>query len=245
MSRGHFIRLWGDFGLYESIYKEKIVSDFLQEERISIAVENIKIAYRIVDFCFKQSIETQKTSKEKEDFLIAYNTQLFKVLGLSLKSNLWAEKLFEKFENCKRWILFPDTFSTLDLLKQAGFTLAVVANWDKNLIDLLDQFNVSQFFTLILSSAEINEEKPNPRIIHYAMKKMHIIPDGTFYVGNEYEMDVIVARRAGVEPILIDRDNILPYADCLKFLSLSEMATYLINIQKEKAGRNNLGEKSC
>jgi len=52
-------------------------------------------------------------------------------------------------------------------------------------------------------------------------------PNETYYVGDEYEVDVVGARNAGIEPILIDRDNILPFADCLRFTSLSQMAAYL------------------
>lgn len=214
--------------------KEKIVSDFLREEGINIGIDDVKLAYRIVDFGLKQSIESQRTAEMKEDFLINYNIRLFEALGLSLKGNQWARKLLKKFKKRKKWIPFPDTFSALSCLKQEGFLLGVVANWHESLVDLLDKINVSQFFSLILSSVEVNEEKPNPRIVQYTMRKMHITPDETFYIGDEYEVDVIVARRAGVEPVLIDRGNNFPYADCSRFPTLLEFANYLINIRKSE-----------
>lgn len=207
--------------------REQIVFDFLKEKEINIDVENVRLAYRIVDFSFKQRIENQKTEKTKENFLINYNTQLFKVLGLSLIGKQWAKKLLQKFKKKKKWVLFPDTISSLNILKQADFLLGVAANWDKSIVSLLDQFNISQFFSVIISSVEVMEEKPNPRIIQHAIQKMCLPLTEAFYVGNEYEIDVVAARKAGVVAVLIDRDNYLPYADCLRFATLLEMANYL------------------
>jgi radical SAM superfamily enzyme YgiQ (UPF0313 family) len=47
-------------------------------------------------------------------------------------------------------------------------------------------------------------------------------PQSAFYIGNDYRMDVLGARAAGLTPILIDRDNLFPYADCLRFESLTK-----------------------
>lgn len=160
---------------------------------------------------------------------MAYNGQLLKALGLSLRGDLWAGKLHEKFRDCRRWVLLPDTISTLQSLEEEGFILGVVANWDESLGNLLNGLGIGRFFRLVVSSRAINEEKPSPRIIEHALRQLNSSPSEAMYVGNEYEVDVIAARRAGVKAILIDRDGFLPYADCLRFGSLSEMATYLRN----------------
>jgi FMN phosphatase YigB (HAD superfamily) len=60
------------------------------------------------------------------------------------------------------------------------------------------------------------------------MDELRVSPDDkTYYVGDEYEIDVIGARNAGLVPILIDRNNNLPFADCLRFNTLSQMCIYL------------------
>jgi putative hydrolase of the HAD superfamily len=209
--------------------KEKIVYDFLRAEGVRVPLDQIKTAYRLVDFCIKQSIETEQNSEVKKEFLITYNAQLLKALGLSLKENLWAKNLHERFRDCRRWVLLPDTISTLQSLEQKGFILGVVANWDENLGRLLNGLGIGRFFRLIVSSRAVNEEKPDPGIIKHALRKLAANPSEAIYVGNEYEVDVIAARRAGVKPILIDRHGFLPYADCLRFGGLSEMAAYLGN----------------
>lgn len=216
--------------------REKIVLDFLHEEGVNIAISDVKLAYRIANFCLKQSSLNIRSTKEKQDFFITYNMQLFKILGLSSKAESWAEKLLEKFTKYRRWVPFSDIDPALRSLKLASFSLGVVANWDSGLSDLLEQLSISQLFTVILSSAEVGIEKPAPEIFLLAMERIGTSSNGTYYAGNEYEIDVIGARGAGIKPILIDRDNALPYADCLRFPSLREMATYLIDTQRGDKG---------
>jgi putative hydrolase of the HAD superfamily len=45
------------------------------------------------------------------------------------------------------------------------------------------------------------------------------------YVGNEYIADVAGARDAGLTPVLIDRDDRLPAADCLRIRALRELVS--------------------
>ena len=75
-------------------------------------------------------------------------------------------------------------------------------------------------------------EKPSSQLFLLALEKIGTPPLATYYVGNEYEVDVIGARSVEIEPILIDRDNILPFADCLRFTNLFEVAAHLINTEE-------------
>jgi len=100
--------------------------------------------------------------------------------------------------------------------------LALIANWDKAISLLLEQLRIKKFFSLIISSQMIGVEKPNPEIFYYALDKLSFsAKDGRIlYVGNEYEIDVLGSRKAGLEPILIDKDKIYLHADCARFDSL-------------------------
>jgi len=210
---------------------EKIAADFLREEGINITIADVKLAYRIVNSYLKQSSLNLRSPKEKQDFLIRYNMELFKILGLSSNGESWAKRLFQRFSKYKRWGLFPDTTSALMSLKEHGFSLGIVANWDSGLPNLLKQLNIDYLFALVISSTKVGVEKPSPEIFHLAMEGIGTHANESYYVGDEYEVDVIGARSAGIEPILIDRDNILPFADCLSFTGLSQMAAYLMSTQ--------------
>ena len=43
------------------------------------------------------------------------------------------------------------------------------------------------------------------------------------YIGNEYIADVVGAREAGLTPVLIDRNNRLPAADCWRIRALADL----------------------
>lgn len=213
--------------------KERIVANFLRERGTDVRTKDIKVAFRIVDFSLKQSVAFQKNPRLKRDYLIKYNMELFKALGLSQSCERWTAMLFERFRIYKKWSLFSDTVSSLDILKHSNFTLGIIANWDNTLLHLLEKLRIRPYFNLILSSMEVQTEKPDPEIFYRALDRLQVAANDTFYVGNEYETDVIGARKAGIEPILIDRRGTLPYADCLKFPNLAKMVVYVLDRQPE------------
>ena len=78
---------------------------------------------------------------------------------------------------------------------------------------------IQGFFSCIVSSQEAGVEKPNPAIFKQAIEtlSLSVDSDGLLYVGNEYRADVLGARAAGLVPVLIDRDEDYPHADCIRF----------------------------
>lgn len=213
--------------LYPS--KSRILTEFLKEKGINAKIKDIKNAYRIVDFSFKQNLSVQNNLHLKNEFLIKLNLEIFKILGLSRNNGKWARELLFKFNIYKNWKLFPDVIPTLQLLKQKGFILAVLANWDNKLQDLLERLKIINYFSLVVSSSAAKLEKPDPKIFRSVIRKLNIDHSEVYYVGNEYETDVMGARKAKIKPILIDRSNNLPCADCLRFRNLVEAEKYLSN----------------
>jgi REG-2-like HAD superfamily hydrolase len=208
---------------------EKITTDFLKEKGVNIGIRDVKTAYRIVNFNMKQSSIKFNNARKKKEFLIEYNKQLIKALGLYSNSEEWAKQLYDRFSKHKMWAVFHDTIPALNALRECDFMLGVVANWDATLRSVLEKLSISAFFDILISSGEVGLEKPSPEIFDLALKALDVSADRTFYIGNEYEIDVIGARNSGIRPVLIDRDNIFRFADCLRFKNLSEMSEYFKN----------------
>lgn len=206
--------------------KGRIVKDFLSLKNIDISIEEITNAYRIVDYCHKQSALKLRNPKKKRAFLLKLNSELLKVLGLAKADDLWAPELYEFFQVKKRWELFSDVVEVLAYFQRQGYKMAILANWDKSLKTLVKGLGIDRFFLQILSSEESLMEKPDPRIFLHPMKLISVNPKKTVYVGNEYETDVLGSRAAGLVPVLIDRNRFWPHADCLRFESLSELVNY-------------------
>ncbi len=209
--------------------KEQIVSEFLASKGINMSLEKIKYAYRIVDYCHKQSALKLKTPNEKKEFLIKLNSEVLKVMGLSATGDFWSLELYQRFLAKRRWGIFSDTLPALEQLHKLGFKMAILANWDRALKEVVKSVGIDQYFSHILSSEEISMEKPDPMIFRHVLKLISVKPENSIYVGNEYETDVLGARNANFIPVLIDRSNYWPHADCLKFEDLTGLLNYLKN----------------
>lgn len=97
----------------------------------------------------------------------------------------------------------PQAPETLAELKRRGYRLGVVSNADGRVRALLEAAGLAPMFDVVVDSAEVGVEKPDPRIFHAATGRMSLDPHDCAYVGDLYEIDVEGARGAGLYPILI------------------------------------------
>ncbi len=117
----------------------------------------------------------------------------------------------------------PDTPGVLRELRRAGLVLGVVSNRDEPYDELLDSLGLSDHFDFALAAGEVNSWKPDPLIFKHALDLAGVSAAETLYVGDNYYADVIGARSAGLEPILIDPEDIFPEADCPVIRSISDL----------------------
>ena len=105
--------------------------------------------------------------------------------------------------------LYDDTIPTLAYLRDAGFKLAIVSNWDTPLDPLTERLDIADYFDAIVAShdARVRSAKPDPHIFNYALEAIGVSAEETVHVGDTYAADIIGAKNAGIRPILIDRDG--------------------------------------
>ena len=88
---------------------------------------------------------------------------------------------------------------------------------------MLEEHNLTQFFSSIVLSGERGVAKPNPKIFAIALDELRISnPKNVFDVGDTYVFDVIGARNSRITPILIDTNKGRD-CDCEIIGSLSEV----------------------
>ncbi len=93
--------------------------------------------------------------------------------------------------------------TTLRRLRRRGYRLGVVSNSNGHVRGLLERARLASFLELVIDSAEVGIEKPDPRIFFIATQHLGLEPARCAYVGDIYEIDVVGARKAGLWPILI------------------------------------------
>jgi len=71
-------------------------------------------------------------------------------------------------------------------------------------------------------------EKPDPQIFALALARMGIAPDDALYVGDLYEVDVVGARAAGLDVVLLDPHDVHSDLDVLRARDVVEVADMLL-----------------
>lgn len=125
-------------------------------------------------------------------------------------------------------VVESDTADVLAELRARGFALAVISNSDGRIEADLVAAGLGPHFACVLDSTVVGMEKPDPRIFALALSRLGVPADEAVYVGDVYAIDVLGARRAGIEGILVDplgRYQAPP--DCPRIRTLSELLPLL------------------
>ena len=165
-------------------------------------------------------------SADTENFWIEYSRRRLLALGATVE---WAGEVAARAsahmgEMYKPESVVPDDVRrTLPTLRESGYMLAVISNRDRPFQDVLESHNLSEFFPYSLAGGEVDIYKPEPGIFEHALKQMKVTAVETVYVGDNYYADILGARRAGLQPVLYDPEQIFPEADCATIRSFDEL----------------------
>jgi putative hydrolase of the HAD superfamily len=102
---------------------------------------------------------------------------------------------------------FADARPTLEAARAGGRRLVVVSNWDASLHEVLARLGLAPLLDGIVTSAEVGARKPAVEIFSYALESAGAGAAEAIHVGDSVEDDVVGARAAGIEPVLVRRDG--------------------------------------
>lgn len=128
------------------------------------------------------------------------------------KIEISAENMMQILSDSVVYQPFPGVKATLAALKKRGFRLGVLSNWDFKLENALEDAGISPFFDFALSSAQVGVEKPAREFFEkgFALARRfqpNLGRKECFYIGDHYEKDVLGARRAGLSPLWLVRNE--------------------------------------
>ncbi|NTV46433.1 MAG: HAD family hydrolase [Chlorobiales bacterium] len=116
-----------------------------------------------------------------------------------------AEVLKPRHDAVNLWnYVFPGTAELLAELKQ-NYRLAMVSNSDGRAELKTIQHGLRDYLEFVVDSHNVGVEKPDKRIFEIACDQLDLDVDECVYVGDIYAIDVVGARAASIDPILIDR----------------------------------------
>ena len=108
----------------------------------------------------------------------------------------------------------PDAEAALALARRSGLATAVISNSNGTIAEILDTLGLGRHLDFVIDSSEVGVEKPDPRIFHIALERAQLRPEHAAYVGDLYSIDVLGARAAGLQAVLMDPGRCWPPRDC-------------------------------
>lgn len=107
----------------------------------------------------------------------------------------------------QNWLLEPDAAAALAELQSAGYRLGLVSNAGdtRDVFQLVEKFDIEQYFDFVLTSAACSYRKPHPRIFELALAHWGYMPDQAAMVGDRLDADVGGSKMLGMFAIWIKR----------------------------------------
>jgi HAD superfamily hydrolase (TIGR01509 family) len=167
--------------------------------------------------------------REREDYSRRLAERLFRRLGVRAPETAAAEHA-ERI-----WALlgpacldvYPEVPDVLRRLKAAGLRLALVSNWPCGLEHFCTELGLRDLLEEVVASAEVGSAKPDAAIFAEACRRLGVPPSRVLHVGDSAVEDLEGARAAGLESLLLRREDGPANVDGRTLRSLQELPALL------------------
>ncbi|WP_217588176.1 HAD family hydrolase [Lentibacillus saliphilus] len=195
--------IWFDLGYtLARLNREEVFQQHLGQLGIDRSILSIQRAYHLADKTFMREYPGVLGHMDAEAKQL-YNTLLHEHLEVDVlpgQLHLFPGKGLKQIE----WHAFPETISVLRQLKEKGFGIGLISNWNETADHVLKQTGIQPYLDYQVISSHIQIEKPDERIFQYALDQAHVSAADCLYVGDNYYDDVIGSRKVGMDSILIN-----------------------------------------
>jgi putative hydrolase of the HAD superfamily len=108
----------------------------------------------------------------------------------------------------------PDAEAALVLARRHGLAVGVISNSNGTVESILDALGLRGLLDFVLDSHVVGVEKPDAAIFEMALARAGVRAAEAVYVGDLYSVDVVGARRAGLDAVLLDPGRCWGRRDC-------------------------------
>jgi putative hydrolase of the HAD superfamily len=158
---------------------------------------------------------------------ILYFEAIFRFCGVTdallIRSVLDELQRIHKVSNL--WeVVPPDVPAALEALRPR-YRLSVISNANGTVREKLRRVGLLGFFETVLDSHEEGVEKPDPKIFRNALERTGTKVEEAIYVGDIYHIDVVGARAAGMDVVLLDPAGLHRDKDVRRIAGLGALAS--------------------
>lgn len=191
---------------------------------VTLDREALQRAYARASDLFRNLSPDQLTSEVERQFL----REMASHLQVPGREEELAERMHRVLSHVRpEYTAYPEVPEVLEELRERGYRMGVVSNWELDLPEVLARAGLRHFFDVVVASAAVGAAKPDPRIFWVALEALDAAPPEAVHVGDSYEADVQGARAAGISPVLLDRDHVYRTSDVPLIRDLRELLPLL------------------
>jgi putative hydrolase of the HAD superfamily len=184
----------------------------------SAGEEDLRRAWEAADEWFWEEYHRPGNTTWTDDARIdetwrSYHRLMLREVGISDPEHDLLEAVLASQFAAEGWEAYPDALACLQALRSlskvrsddARPKLAVISDWGSNLHDVLRGAGIDGYLDFALASGSVGIAKPAPALFVLACERAGVGPGEALMVGDSYRADVLGARSAGMDAVLLDR----------------------------------------
>jgi HAD superfamily hydrolase (TIGR01549 family) len=210
--------------------RDKIFHKVLAKEKRMVSLESVHSAYIKVESSWLSVYGNRAiTPDETNEAYRQKDVRVFKELFPDATSeeaervSLLARESWPQLEKTIPFEMYPDSEPLLKRLAGDGYSLGLVSNAPPDTAKVVEDLGLHQYIGTVVISGIVGFSKPHPEIFRIALRKAGVEPQETIHVGDVYDSDVVGARNAGIQGVLIDREWRQSGLDCPRISNLHEV----------------------
>jgi putative hydrolase of the HAD superfamily len=127
------------------------------------------------------------------------------------------------------WIPFGDVEAALVVITAAGLRTAILTNGTIDQQNAkLDAIGLHGRVGPVFTAEQLGMSKPAPSTYLKVCTELAVHPSSALHVGDQYELDVVAARAAGLQAVYLDRRRRGPYHERRRITSLEQLSAHIV-----------------
>jgi putative hydrolase of the HAD superfamily len=196
------------------------LDDFYNRLRRGFATAGVLLPLEVVTKAARAEMQhyvSRTVFTRSEADWIALKTECAGILANAIRAQhenfvLGEAQVLRVLESALVFRVFPEVREVLDDFKARGVKMGVLSNWDVSLHRILEAAKLTEYFSFVLPSAEVGVQKPAREFFSLALQRARreysrLQRRQCWYVGDHYDGDVLGARKAGMKPIWLVREQ--------------------------------------
>jgi putative hydrolase of the HAD superfamily len=152
--------------------------------------------------------DSEEMARLGQEYWVKWNLKVLDKLGIKQKREFYARKIDELWWEYSELELYPDAIETLTQLRIRKIKTGIVTNGlERDYGQILQKLDLESYFDVVVGVDSCGKAKPDKEIFLYAVNRLNVHSDETIFIGDSVKFDYEGAKKAGLKPLLIDREG--------------------------------------